>query len=270
LGDPETRRKYDELGTNWKVGVQSRQEWNGRAWPGADDEQNVEFRFDGTTGFSDFFEEFFGRGGRFAGFADLGRSEPEPFGETSFARHRSDIESDILVTLDEVLQGAVRTLSLQRIDRRTGQLQTQTLNVRIPPGVHEGQVIRVLGIGNDGTGRGGSETLYLRVRLAAHPDFQVRGADLYYNLDVAPWEAVLGTKLIVPTLKGHVSLRIPAGTNNGQQLRVRGHGLPTGQAGQQGDLYVVINVQLPQRITKKEGELWEQLSRISKFNPRTT
>jgi curved DNA-binding protein len=124
-------------------------------------------------------------------------------------------------------------------------------------------------MGEEGIGQGGSGDLYLRVRLAAHPDFQVRGADLYYTLDVAPWEAVLGTKVIVPTLKGRVSVRIPPGTNNGQQLRLRGHGLPTGKLGQNGDLYVVINVQIPEQITGKERDLWKELSRVSKFNPRT-
>jgi curved DNA-binding protein len=91
---------------------------------------------------------------------------------------------------------------------------------------------------------------------------------LYYTLDVAPWEAVLGTKVTVPTLKRHVSVRIPPGTNNGQQLRLRGHGLPTGQLRRNGDLYVVINVQIPEQITGKQGHLWKELSRVSKFNPR--
>ena len=115
------------------------------------------------------------------------------------------------------MKGSVRTLSLQRIDPRTGQTTTQTLKVRIPPGVREGQLIRVAGMGGDGIGGGGFGDLYLRVRLAAHPDFQVRGADLYYTLDVAPWEGVLGAKVIVPTLKGRASVRIRPGTNNGQQ-----------------------------------------------------
>ena len=135
--------------------------------------------------------------------------------------------------------------------------------------MREGQAIRVAGMGEEGVGQGGSGELYLRVRLAAHPDFQVRGADLYYTLEVAPWEAVLGTKVIVPTLKGRVSVRIPPGTNNGQQLRLRGHGLQTGQLGQNGDLYVVINVQIPEQITDKERDLWKELSCVSKFNPRT-
>ena len=107
------------------------------------------------------------------------------------------------------------------------------------------------------------------MRLAAHPDFRVRGADLYYELDVSPWEAVLGTTVSVPTLEGRVNVRIPPGTNNGYQLRVRGRGLPKGQSvGERGDLYVVANVQLPQQLSDEERALWEKLSRVSRFNPR--
>jgi curved DNA-binding protein len=268
LGDPENRRKYDELGARWREGVQPPPRRDGHAGRSSGGEETFEFRFDGT-GFSDFFEQFFGRGRRFGGFADLGRQETETSGETAFARRGRDIESDILVTLEEVLKGSERTVSLQRTNPRTGQTTTQTLKVRIPAGVREGQAIRVAGMGEEGVGQGGSGELYLRVRLAAHPDFQVRGADLYYTLEVAPWEAVLGTKVIVPTLKGRVSVRIPPGTNNGQQLRLRGNGLPTGQLGQNGDLYVAINVQIPEQITGKERGLWKELSRVSKFNPRT-
>lgn len=108
------------------------------------------------------------------------------------------------------------------------------------------------------------------MRLAAHPDFQVRGSDLYYTLDLAPWEAVLGTKAIVPTLAGRISVTVPAESDNGQQLRIRRHGLPTGEAEEHGDLYVVIDVRLPDHITDKERELWKQLSEVSQFNPRTT
>jgi curved DNA-binding protein len=265
LGDPENRRKYDELGARWREGVQPPPGWDGHPGRSPGGEETFEFRFDGT-GFSDFFEQFFGRGGRFGGFGGFGRPETESSGGTAFARRGRDIESDILATLEEVLKGSERTVSLQRTNPRTGQTTTQTLKVRIPAGVREGQAIRVAGMGEEGIGQGESGDLYLRVRLAAHPDFQVRGADLYYTLNVAPWEAVLGTKVIVPTLKRHVSVRIPPGTNNGQQLRLRGHGLPTGQ---NGDLYVVINVQIPEQITGKEGHLWKELGRVSKFNPRT-
>jgi curved DNA-binding protein len=110
--------------------------------------------------------------------------------------------------------------------------------------------------------------LYLRVRFAAHPEYIVRGSDLYYSLDLAPWEAVLGTRVIVPTLKDQVSVRVPPGTDQGRQLRIRGRGLPIGRTDRQGDLYVVINIELPRQITDEERELWKKLSEISDFNPR--
>jgi curved DNA-binding protein len=267
LGDPDNRRKYDELGAHWKEGPQPPPRWNGQGEGSPGGGQSYEFRFDGT-GFSDFFEQFFGQGGRFGGFGGYPRPDAGAAENADFARRGSDIESDILVTLEEAMKGSVRILSLQRVDPRNGQTTTQTLKVRIPAGVREGQIIRVAGMGGDGIGKGGSGDLYLRVRLAAHPDFQVRGADLYYTLEIAPWEGVLGTKVNVPTLKGRASVRIKPGTNNGQQLRLRGQGLPTGQLGEYGDLFVVIDVQLPDVVTNEERAFWEQLSRVSKFNPR--
>ncbi|MBV8415522.1 MAG: J domain-containing protein [Verrucomicrobia bacterium] len=270
LGDPENRTKYDELGASWREDGSFRQapgrQGRGRR-PGG--EESFEFHVDGT-GFSDFFEQFFGRGGRFGGMNDFAPPHARSTEEEGFALRGADLESDILVTLEEALAGSVRTVSLQRVNRRTGEAKTQTLKVRIPPGVHEGQAIRVAGMGEDGVGGGASGDLYLRVRFAAHPEFRVRGADLYYALDLAPWEAVLGTKVVVPTLKDRVSVRIPPGTTQGRQLRVRGRGLPIDSSGRQGDLYVVVNIQVPPEPGEEERELWKQLSRVSPFNPRKT
>lgn len=269
LGDPQNRSKYDNLGPDGGEaafqGAQGRRRRSG----GARGEGDVEFHFDGT-GFSDFFEQFFGRGSRFDGANDFMSPGAGSVEEAGFVHRGRDFESDILVTLEEALAGSERTISLQRVDRRTGQTRTQTLKVRIPPGVHEGQPIRVAGMGEDGIGGGAAGDLYLRVRFAAHPEFSVRGSDLYYGLDLAPWEAVLGTRVIVPTLKDQVSMRIPAGTTQGRQLRIRGRGLPIGRTGRHGDLYVVIHVELPQKVTEEERELWEKLSQISDFNPRKT
>jgi len=270
LGDPQNRTKYDELGANWREDAGFRQApgRQGRG-PRPGGEESFEFHVDGT-GFSDFFEQFFGRGGRFGGMNDFAPPPARSPEEGGFALRGADLESDILVTLEEALAGSVRTVSLQRVNRRTGEAKTQTLKVRIPAGVHEGQAIRVAGMGEDGVGGGAPGDLYLRVRFAAHPEFRVRGADLYYALDLAPWEAVLGTKVVVPTLKDRVSLRIPPGTTQGRQLRVRGRGLPIDTSGRQGDLYVVVNIQVPPEPSEEERELWEQLSRVSSFNPRKT
>jgi curved DNA-binding protein len=270
LGDPQNRKKYDQLGARWKdgAGFQPPPGQQGRARSSPGGSQSHEFRFGGSTGFSDFFEQFFGRGGGFGGIEFGG----EEFGTGGYDQaggaRGNDIEGDILVTLDEVMNGSARTISLQRTDPRTGRVKTETIRVRIPPGVHDGQSIRVRGKGGEGAGGGEPGDIFLRVRLGAHPDFRAHGADLHYDLDLAPWEAVLGTTVTVPTLGARVKVHIPAGTNNGQKLRVRGQGLSKGQSGEHGDLYVVVNLQLPQKLTDEERALWEQLSRVSRFNPR--
>ncbi len=271
LSDPEKRKRYDELGAEWKSGggFRAPPREQARAWGRPGGAENYEFHF-GGTGFSDFFEQFFGSGSRFGSpFAENG------FGGERFTQERgpmrgSDIEGDILVTLDEVMHGSIRNISLQRVNPRTGQAETQTIKVRIPPGVQDGQTIRVPGKGGESQEGGPPGDLYLRVRLAAHPDFRVRGADVYYDLELAPWEAVLGTTVSVPTPDGRVTLRIPPGTNHGRQFRVRGRGLPKGSSGGRGDLYVVTHVQMPERLTEEERALWEKLSRVSRFNPRAS
>ncbi|GAA5119978.1 J domain-containing protein [Luteolibacter yonseiensis] len=257
LSDPEKRKKYDELGSNWdnpQAGArQSHQDAPGG--PGQ------EFNF-GGTGFSDFFEQYFSGASRY-GFPETGAPHT---GQRQ--RRGSDIEGDILVTLEEVMHGAVRPISLQTTDPRTGRTETQSFQVRIPTGVIDGKRIRVPGQGEPGSGGAEAGDLYLRVRHAAHPDFHTEGHDLYYDLDLAPWEAVLGTELTVPTLDGSIKLRIPAGSENGQQLRVRGRGLPKGKTGERGDYHATITVHLPTRSTAEERELWEKLRAASSFNPR--
>jgi len=276
LGNPENRKKYDRLGANWRAGAEFRPPpgWQAGGRGGAEAfgrGEPFEFRF-GGTGFSDFFEQLFGRSGRsgrFAGFGDEEGNSPD--GERAggpSARRGSDVEGSILVSLDEVLHGSVRAVSLRWTNPRSGEAETQTLKVRIPPGVREGQLIRVAGRGQAGFSGGGAGDLYLRVRLAAHPEFRAEGPDLYHELDLAPWEAVLGATVSVPTLDGHLSLRIAPGARSGQQLRVRGRGLPHGPDGECGDLFVVVTIQVPAELTAAEKALWEKLAQESHFNPR--
>jgi curved DNA-binding protein len=125
----------------------------------------------------------------------------------------------------------------------------------------------VPGRGEAGSGGGQAGDLYLRVRLAKHPDLDVEGHNLVFEAELAPWEAVLGASFSVPTLDGHVAIRIPAGTQNGQKLRVRGRGLPQ-RGGDPGDLIVVARVAVPAQVTEPERKLWEQLARESRFKPR--
>src|SRR6185436_17089309 len=178
------------------------------------------------------------------------------------------IEGDILVTLDEALHGSTRSISLERIDPGTGKRETETFQVRIPPGAQEGRRIRVPGKGGAGSGGAEAGDLFLRVRLSAHPDFEVRGTDLVHELDLAPWEAVLGAQLVVPTLSGSVKLNVPAGTTSGRHLRIRGQGLPKGTSGERGDLYAVARIHVPTQLNAEEKAQWEKLARTSTFNPR--
>jgi len=262
LSDPEKRRKYDQLGANWNH--PERQPPPPQPGFGGGYAEASEFHFDGT-GFSDFFEQFFGSRGRPSG--GFGQTRGDGMKGETFAQRGQDIEADILVTLDEILHGSTRTIHLQRADPRTGQSVTQTLRVKIPPGVREAQLIRLAGKGQEGIGGGESGNLYLRVKFAQHPDFRVRDADLYYDLDLAPWEAVLGATVQIPTLDGTVSLKIPAGTRAERQLRLRGKGLPT-STGTRGDLYAVVSIQVPAHLTREQKILWEQLATKSTFNPR--
>jgi curved DNA-binding protein len=291
LGDPAKRKRYDELGANWQSGADFRMPpgWEsfarGRAQAGrGPGGAEYEFHF-GGTGFSDFFEQLFGSMGARGG-AGFGRGTS--FTEETFGSERGpDIEGDIMVTLEEALRGSVRSVSVRHAgachscngtgqrNRRacpacggTGQTaKTETYQVKIPPGVAEGQRLRLAGRGEAGVGGGAAGDLYLRVRLARHPDFEVYGHNLIYEAEVAPWEAVLGADITVPTLNGQVRIKVPPGTENGQKLRVRGHGLPQ-RGGGSGDLIVETRVQVPKRVTDTERKLWEQLARESRFNPR--
>lgn len=254
LGDPEKRKKYDMLGANWDRQAPPPPE--GGPMPGG-----AEFQFDGT-GFSDFFEQYFsgGRARRSAGFGG-------GFAGRGGAIHGQDIEGDLMVTLEESFHGSMRTIALRKADPRTGQVTTDEVQVRIPAGIGEGQRLRVPGHGGQGSGGAPDGDLYLRVRFAAHPDFRVRGHDIHCDLSLAPWEAVLGATISLSVPGGKtVQIKIPAGTSPGDQLRMKGYGLPKKNA--PGDLYVEIAVVTPPAIGAEERGLWEKLRDVSTFKPR--
>jgi curved DNA-binding protein len=250
LSDPDKRKKYDELGPNWKSGADFRPPpgygfgGGSQAFRGGRPTGNgAEFEF-GGTGFSSFFEQLFGSRMRAGGFG-----QGPGFGTEESASR--DIEGDILVTLEEARNGAIRTVTV----RHEGGADSH--QVKIPAGISEGQKLRLSGKGENGG------DLYLRVKLARHPDFEVDGHNLIHELELAPWEAALGAEISVPTLDGRVSIKIPAGTGSGQKLRIRGRGL-----GKDGDLHVVTRIVFPDHPTDAQKKLWEQLAKEAKFNPR--
>jgi DnaJ-class molecular chaperone len=152
--------------------------------------------------------------------------------------------------------------------RGAGQVsRTKTVEVNIPSGVRDGSTIRLAGQGGTGSNGGEPGDLYLHVRLRPHPVFTVNGDDLEVELSIAPWEAVLGAKVEAPTIDGKVELKIPPGAKSGQRLRLRGQGLNK-RTGGRGDEYVRLKTVVPSRVSAEERRLWEELQRISQFNPR--
>ena len=264
LSDPEKRQKYDQLGENWDKGPEFQAPPGGfYQRRGHYEEGPSPFEFNGT-GFSDFFEAFF------SGTRDhegtFRRTSPHA-GRGTMAMRGNDVEADIMVTLEEALNGVTRQVTVRRQDEYGNPGKTHTYQVKIPAGVREGKRIRLGGQGGEGHAGGPAGDLFLRVRLAKHPDFRVEGADLYYDLELAPWEAVLGKKISIKTLDGSANLNIKPGTQAGSTLRLRGLGLPTDDK-KRGDLYAKVVIEVPGSVSENEKALWEQLAAKSGFDPR--
>ena len=225
---------------------------------------SYEYHFDGSTGFSDFFESMFG-----------GRASGDPFGAFGSGGRRAsnqalagqDIEADLLVRIEEIMEGSSRQIRLSRPGAGGSAAKESTIRVKVPKGVGEGQMIRCAGLGYPGINGGPDGDLYLKVRLERHPDYQVSGRDLTNELILAPWEAVLGTSVTIPTPHGSVKLSIKSNTQPGTNMRLKGKGLPKGED-DYGDLYVEIAVEFPDSPSEEEKELWQKLAENSDFSPR--
>jgi curved DNA-binding protein len=254
LRDPEKREKYDRLGANWKAGedVSGASGFGGggsgsggaSGFGGGFSAGNGGFGGDG--GFSDFFESFFG-----------GRRGGSP-GFEGFSIRGGDQEAELEVTLEEAARGGRRKFSLA---------DGRDFEVRIPPGVRDGQKIRLAGQGEEGASGGPAGDLYLRVRIKPHPRFRREGDDLVVEVPVAPWEAALGATVPVPTLGGSAKVKVPAGSSSNRRLRLKGEGMP-GPGGRKGDLYASVRIVVPKKLEKRERELFEELAATSRFDPR--
>ena len=253
LGDPEKRRRYDQLGPDWRR-EDARQQARGPdaspfgqgvrvEYQGVDPE-DMEDLFGSGSPFSDFYNEVFGgagRAGRRGGFG-VGPVAGE------------DVEAETTITLDEAYRGTARTLEMQTGDG------TRRVEVRIPAGVRDGARVRASGQGTPGRDGGQSGDLYLRVRVRPHPTFQREGDDLSMRAQVPLDVALLGGEVLVPTLRGAaVSLRVPPGTQNGRRLRLRGLGMPRASGSGNGDLYAEVDVRLPDPVPAEARELAERL-----------
>jgi curved DNA-binding protein len=257
LKDPEKRVAYDQLGANWKAGQDFR--------PPPDWDAGFEFSGGGYTeagaqDHSAFFEELFGR----AGYA-RGRGGER---RRTFRMRGDDHHAKVLIDLEDSFSGATRSITLRMPELTDdGHVTTRehTLKVRIPKGVRPGQQIRLAGQGGAGIGGGEAGDLYLEVEFRYHRHYRVDGADIYLNLPVAPWEAALGATVKAPTPSGVVDLKIPANSNQGRKLRLKGRGLPGKSP---GDLYVVLEVTLPPADSDTAKKLYAQMKDQLGFDPR--
>jgi curved DNA-binding protein len=252
LKDPEKRAAYDQLGANWKTGQEFRPPPN---W-----DEGFEFSGGSDGGqFSDFFGSLFGQGGT-GGGPQMGGREFHMRGEDRHARIHTDFHDSYT--------GAQRQISLHLPQvTADGRVITQekTLNVKIPEGIRDGQKIRLAGQGGPGMGQGQAGDLYLEIEFQADRRFRINGGDVTLHLPVAPWEAALGASITVPIPTGNVELKIPPGSGQGSKLRLKGKGLP-GKV--PGDLYALLDVQLPPADNDAAKELYEKMSREMPFNPR--
>ena len=288
LSDPENRKLYDQYGDNWRAvksgagapppGWEETQRSTRGAGPGAGgfdfgDFDFSDFRSAGGAGGFDIFEEMFGGSGR-------GRGRRSGRGR--------DVEAELELSIEEAHRGVRRTIQMEVAETcptcggsglkdgkpcetcgGAGQvLKPKRIEVNIPTGVRDGSTVRLAGQG--GTGSNGSEPgdLYLHIRLRPHPVFTVKGDDLEVELPITPWEAVLGAKVAAPTIDGKVELTIPPGAKSGQRLRLRGQGLNKRKGGR-GDEFVRLKIVVPKQVSAEERHLYEELKRISRFDPRS-
>jgi curved DNA-binding protein len=261
LRDPEKRERYDRLGANWKAGQDVsgaagfEEFFRGRGGAGGGGGgrrartggsggfgDGVRVEFGGGDGdFSEFFGDLFGGGGGRRGGGSI---------FDSFTGGRAEQEAVLELSLEDAVNGGPRRLV---IDGRE-------VEVELPRGVRDGQRLRIRGEDDEGD-------IVLRIRLRRDPRFRISGDDLYTDLPLAPWEGALGASVPVPTVTGSARLTVPAGSSSGRRLRLRGEGLPR-EGGGRGDLYAVVSIKVPKKLSKRERELFEQLRDTSKFDPR--
>ncbi len=278
LGKAETRKKYDELGANWKEYERARAAGQNPFTGGGPgnfhwttsgggfrsiSEDELRDLFGGVGGgfgkgsgggaqrFSDFFQEFFGGGPGFPGGGAGG-------GRRAAARRGRDVEYAMELTLEQAFSGITQRLSL------TGDAGKRTVDVRVPAGVDTGSRVRVAGEGGKGSGGGAPGDLYLRVQIAPHPVYTRKGRDLYMRASMPLATAVLGGEVEVPTIRGRrIRLRVPAGTQEGQVFRIRGQGMPALRNGDDhGDQYATAHVTLPRSLTPEARKQFESLARL--------
>jgi len=253
LRDADKRAEYDQV-------RQYAQHGGFEPPPGWQAGQRQYHSGDFQGGFSDFFESIFGQSRHGSG---------QGFSRQHFAQRGEDIEFRLAVFLEEAFRGDSRTIQYEVpyfTDQGQLKRRSKTLKVKIPPGVTDGERIRLKGQGAPGIGDAPPGDLYLVIQLAEHPLYTFQGADLSITVPLAPWEAALGTTVTVPTMDGAVRLTIPPHSQTGKKLKIKGKGL--GREGQKGDLYAILSIVIPDRDEPGCEDLWQQLRDASSFDAR--
>lgn len=261
LQDTEKRAAYDKFGQNWQAG----QDFD----PPPDWDNGFEFTGGGYTEndssqFSDFFESLFGAQGAGPG------AGPFAGQQRHYSGKGQDLHAKISINLEDSYEGSKQSLTLQRpAVNESGHVITRphTLEVNIPKGVTEGQRIRLAGQGAEGIGNGKNGDLFLEIVFRKHAHFTPDKRDIMLTLPISPWEAALGATIPIPTLGGKVELTIPAGSQTGKKLRLKGRGLST--AKQVGNQYVTLAIMVPKAETDTDTELFRSMEKQMSFNPRS-
>jgi curved DNA-binding protein len=260
LSDPETRRRYDAFGPDFRqVPPDVDPDSWARATRGGTRGARRTAAGDGGDGrvwvSSDFSDQDLDLEDLLSGL--FGRTGRRGWGPVTGA----DQEAELVLSVEDVYRGGRRSITLP------GPEGPRTLEVNIPAGVVDGQRIRLAGQGGQGTGSAPPGDLYLIVRLAPHPRYRVAGRDISVDLPLAPWEAALGASVAVETPGGEAKVRVRPGTSSGKQLRLKGRGLPNPR-GTPGDLFAEVRIRVPSSLTEKERELFKELAAVSNFDPR--
>jgi molecular chaperone DnaJ len=291
LSDPDKRQRYDTLGPDWERYASAGTGGFG-GQPGGPGGYRVHVDQSGDLGdFSEFFRTIFGdlgaRGRRAGPFEGVEFEDQGPFRTSGRGRRGGDLEANVEITLDEAYGGTRRALEFQELEvcatcggtGRQGKAtcptcggsgrmpRTSRIEVKIPAGVRDGSRVRAAGEGGAGVGGGARGDLYLRVRVAPHPQFERREDDLHVELPIAVWEAALGADVEVPTLRGKVSMKSPPETSSGRTFRLPGYGMPHLKGGK-GDQYVRVRIVAPTGLSTRERALFEELRSLRPTPPR--
>ncbi len=274
LRDPQKRKMYDELGSDWKDGQNFKpppqgqgqyQQWSFHGGPG----QTGSYSFEGFgDDFSDFFQSIFGQAGSESGFGHTGGSRARSYRNSPMKGQ--DLEADILLSLHEASKGGRRklTLQVQEMDEN-GNISTTAKDIEfnIPSGLTDGSKIRLKEKGGKGYFGGKDGDLHLRIKISDSHGFTIDGYDLERELPITPWQAALGGEVSVPTLEGKTKIRIRPGTQSDQRIRIKGKGMPRHSSKPKGNLYMITKIVVPEKLTAKEKALFEELAKESRFQP---